>query len=454
MKRAAGPTESVKAYLRLFERAAAARRGEPAFVAKRRSAAIGFFQEHGFPSAREEAWRFTNVAPIARAPFATAEPARSGAAKILVERLRLTKSAGTCLVLVNGRFSPELSRLEHDPGCEIASLAGVLRSAPGRLEPYLAQLVTPDFHAFAALNAAFWEDGLFVRIKRGGGGTGVIHLLCLHLGAASATVSYPRLFITAEAESEAGVLVTLDGAGEGEALLNLAGEIVLGEGSRLELCIEQGAGVPFQVGVVQIRQQQQSRLSVHTCTFSRRRGSRQGGAGGQGLARNDLGVSLEGEGAECFLGGLYLAGGDALVDNHTCVDHGKPHTLSRELYKGILEGKGAGVFDGKIVVRKEAQRTDARQMNKNLLLSKEATVNTKPQLEINADDVKCSHGATIGQMEEDAVFYLRTRGIPEPQARAILMRAFAAEIVEQIRNPAARERIGRSVKEGLPGPRG
>lgn len=417
---------------------------------ERRRVGMRYFQEHGFPTAQEEAWRFTSVAPITKEPFSLAEAAEKAKASVLAEKLSVRSPGSTSLVVVNGHFAQELCRYELNGACEAGSLAKALHQAPGELEPYLMQLATPTFHAFTALNAAFWEDGIFLRVKRGGRTAEPIHLLCLHLGGAGSTASYPRVFITLEAASVADVVLTLDGGGAGRKLINLAGEILLGEGSHLRLCIEQRAGVPFQTGAVQIRQQRESRLEVHTCTFSPRKGSRKGGPEGR-LARNDLGVSLEGDGAACCLGGLYLAGGNALVDNHTCVDHVKPHTKSRQLYKGILDGKAAGVFDGKIVVRPKAQQADAWQMNKNLLLSKEATVNTKPQLEINADDVKCSHGATIGQMEEDALFYLRSRGIPEAEARAMLMRAFASDVLEQISNLMVRKRIEQSIKESLPG---
>ncbi|HZI68035.1 MAG TPA: Fe-S cluster assembly protein SufD [Thermoanaerobaculia bacterium] len=394
---------------------------EPAWLSDVRRAGLDRFREAGFPSARDEAWKYTNVAPILKVPFAPA--AEAGPRRIEdFDAADLPGRSGAQLVFVNGRYVPELSSVSPPAGgVEIASLREILASRPESVEPYLARIAR-EGNAFADVNSALLEDGAYVRIPAGAVLTGPIHLLFLSEPDFGPTVSHPRNLVIAEPGSQAVVVESWIGTAGALYFTNAVTEVVVGEGAVLDFYkLERESLGAFHVATMEVLQKRDSSFTSHSITL--------GGA----LVRNDLNVRLDAPGAGCTLNGLFLGSGTQHLDNHTRIDHAQPHGTSRELYKGIMSGKSRGVFNGKIIVRQDAQKTDAMQTNKNLLLSKEALVNSEPALEIFADDVKCRHGSTIGQLDETAMFYLRSRGIGEEEARALLVYAFASDVASRIR---------------------
>jgi Fe-S cluster assembly protein SufD len=309
------------------------------------------------------------------------------------------------------------------------------------LEEHLTRVAGPDQNVFADLNAAFVEDGACVFIEPGRREAAPIHLVFLSTNpAGDPTVSHPRVLVVAGRGSQAQIVESYGGP-DGEACFtNAVTEVVVGDGAVLGHTKLQREGLSaFHVATLAATLGRDARFSSHAISL--------GGA----LVRNDINVVFDAEGGECVLNGLFMATGTQHVDNHTRIDHAKPHGSSRELYKGILDGRARGVFDGKILVRRGAQKTDAHQTNRNLLLSKEALVDSTPALEILADDVKCKHGSTTGQLDAAALFYLRSRGIGEAAARSLLTYAFASDVVRQIPVEAIRASLDRHLRSQLGG---
>lgn len=393
--------------------------GAPAWLATLRSNAFDRFTALGFPTTHDEDWKYTNVSAIAKTRFAPGlmvetEPDGSPLADM---------DCATRLVFVNGHFSRALSSLDRPQrGVRVHSLKDLLLAGSEIVESHFARYARFDNQAFVALNTAMAEDGAVVEVDKDAVPEQPIQLLFLSVPSGGPSVSHPRILIVAGRGSQASVIEAYVGAGGAAYLTNAVTEIGLGDGAVLDhYRIQQESDLAFHVATVQAIQGRQSIFTSHNVAL------------GAALARNDVNSVLDAEGAEASLNGLFFAAGSRHVDNHTLLDHAKPHCQSRELYKGILAGRGVGVFNGKIVVRKDAQKTNAIQSSRNLLLSGEAVVNTKPQLEIFADDVKCTHGATIGQLNEEELFYLRTRGIGEQAARTLLTYAFASEIVGAVK---------------------
>jgi Fe-S cluster assembly protein SufD len=329
--------------------------------------------------------------------------------------------AAARLVFVDGRFSARLSSVGELPqGTIVASLAEVLARDPGRVEPWLGRFAKFDRQPFVALNTAFLRDGAFIHVPRGAV-TGPIHLLFLSSGEEGrSTLSFPRNLFVAGEDSQTTIVETY--AGEGGYFTAPVTELVAGPGAVVDhYKVQRESLGAFHVATFQVQAERACRPSSHSISI--------GGA----LVRNDVNAVLDGEGIDCILNGLYFGDGRQVVDNHMRVEHAKPHCASHELYKGVLDGKSRAVFNGLIHVHKGAQKTDAKQSNRNLLLSRDAIANSNPQLEIFADDVKCTHGSTVGQLDEDAVFYLRSRGIGAEAARSLLTYAFASDIVERIK---------------------
>ncbi len=396
-----------------------------------RKAAIDRFAELGFPTTRLEAWKFTNVAPIANSRF---EAARYDLSAAIEEELKASPYADlgcSRLVFLDGTYSPELSSLSGLPKeVRVGSLAEALASGDPSLERHLARYANFQDHAFVALNTAFMEDGAFLEIPKGLVVEQPIYLLYVSTAGGQPTVSYPRNLILVGRESEVTLLEGYLGLREGVYLTNAVTEVAVGENAVVHhLKFQQESEQAFHVATLQVHQERSSNVTTHSISF------------GAALTRQDVNAVLDGEGAECLLNGLYVVNGRQHIDNYTTIDHAKPHASSREVYKGVLDGKAAAVFHGKIIVRKDAQKTDAKQSNRNLLLSDDATINTKPQLEIYADDVKCTHGATIGQIDREAIFYLRSRGIAHDEARSMLTYAFTNEIISQIKFEPMRARL-------------
>ena len=404
--------------------------------------AFARFQDLGFPTAKLEAWKYTNLSPVTERNWAPAADLFAGP-PLSEAALRGWKIPGaTELVFVNGRFSEELSGpVAPQTGLQVTSLAHTLAREPEKLEAWLGRPPSPEAPAFAAWNTAFFEDGALIEIAPGAVLGAPIHLLFVTAEEETPAVSSPRILIVAGSGSQATVVETYAGDGAVLGLTNSVTEVFVADGAVLEhYNVQQESPSTRHIHAIGVRQERASSFTSHNV------------ATGSALARTDINVLFADEGSECALNGLFLTSGTQHVDNHTLIDHAKPHCTSRELYKGILDGRSRGVFHGKIIVRPDAQKTDAIQTNKNLLLSREALVNSTPALEILADDVKCRHGSTIGQLDANALFYLRSRGIGEREARALLTYGFAADLARRIRVPRIRERIEAFLGLRLPQP--
>ena len=412
----------------------------PAWLFALRKAGMARFAELGFPTPQQEDWRFTNVAPIANLPFKPVlEPSMVGPEPQRIARSTFGRLEAARLVFVDGHCVGELSAPGRlPPGVVVGSLAGALAGECGLLEKGLGRWAQEDAGPFAALNLAFFQDGAFILVPPGKVLETPLHLLFLSTARETGATSHPRNLILAGPGSRATVLESYVSLGEAPSFTNAATELVLQEGAAVEHCKFQNEGLnAFHVGALDVRLGPNSRLTSHSI------------ATGAKLSRNNIRACLAGAGVQCVLNGLYLTRADQLADHHMVVEHAAPHCASHEYYNGILEGRSKGVFHGRILVRPGAQKTDAKQTNKNLLLSEDATVDTKPQLEIYADDVKCTHGATVGQLNEESVFYLRSRGLAGETARRMLIHAFAGEIIERIRHKPAREELDRLIWDRL-----
>jgi Fe-S cluster assembly protein SufD len=409
------------------------------WVRDARTAAFARFKERGFPTVRDEDWRETNVAELARTSFARpetlAEPERSR-----LETLGVADLGGPEIVFVNGRYAPGLTRL-RDAGPVVQRLRDVLVHDPARLETSLTRLATGDRNAFACLNTAFLEDGVVIDVPAGRHIAEPIQLVWVSTGSgANPTVTYPRALVLAGRGSEATLVETYVGDAGFRSLTNAVTEVRLDEGAGLtHVKVQREGDAAYHVGTIAVVQGRNSRFASHNFAL------------GAALARTDIDQRFEGEGAETALYGLFVGRAGQLLDTHSRIDHATPRCSSRELYKGILDGRSRGVFHGRITVRKDAQKTDAQQSNPNLLLSREALVHSTPQLEILADDVKCKHGSTIGQLDPTALFYLRSRGIGEDEAKGLLTWAFANDVVKRVPIPALRASLEATLGTLLPG---
>ncbi|MGH9407025.1 MAG: Fe-S cluster assembly protein SufD [Terriglobia bacterium] len=395
-----------------------------------RKAAMEEFAEAGFPTVRQEDWRFTNVSPIAQTPFKPATPDGDGFTLAQLDGV-LLKDAAARLVFVDGVFRPALSSLEGvTQGVRVTNLAVAAESSGNDVEERLGRYAETNRNPFVALNTAFLYDGAFVQIADGVALGNPIHVIYVRTRGAGGTVTHPRTLVIAGRDAAGTVIESYLSLSQEEYFTNAVTEVVVGENSAVDhIKIQEESDAAFHVGTVQAQQARSSRFHSHSISL----GSR--------LARHDINGVLAGEGAECTLNGLFQVAGNQHVDHHTRLDHAMPHCSSREYYRGVLDGKSMGVFSGAIIVRKDAQKTDAIQSNKNLLLSEQAVINTKPELQILADDVRCTHGATIGQLDADALFYLRARGIGLEAARHLLTRAFANDVLARIRVQPVRERM-------------
>lgn len=399
-------------------------RREPDAIARLRREALARFEAAGLPTNRQEAWRLTDLSGLRQ--WSLRRPATVPVAAGALPTLEMPAHR---LVFVNGCFAPGLSRLREMPGrVLIASLGRALSTHPKQVESYLNHAPGLAQHPFVELNTAFWEDGAFVYLPRGTGVETPIHLIFHATGGDIAV--HPRLLLVLEAGARATVVV--DYRGDGRYLNGPVVELQLGDGAALHYHqIQEESAQAQHFGGIRVQQGRDSEAQLHLLSF-----------GGQ-LARTDLEALLDGEGASCTLNGLTLARDRQFSDVHVRIDHARPHGTSQQLFKSILDGKARTVFDGMIHVRPHAQKTDARQSSRNLLLSRQAHANANPRLEILADDVKCSHGSNTGFLDPDAWFYLRARGLSAEQARAMLVYAFANDSLNQIRLTPLRTRLVR-----------
>lgn len=388
-------------------------------VADLRTQGFSRFSALGFPTTKLERWRFTNVAAIASSDFrlGEAEEVESSA----VASYELEGVVGPQLVFVNGRFNAALSRTDDlPPGVEIGSLAEALTSKPETVLGHLGSLAPFNSQPFTALNTAFLHDGAVVHVSDHAIIEMPVHLLFLTTDTPD-QMNHPRVLVIAGENSQVRVVESYVGLGNARYFTNAVTEVVVRDSAIVDhYKLTRDSAAAYHVGSTHVRLGRSSSFSSHSITL-----------GGE-LVCNDVDAELMGEGGECTLNGLYLVDARRLVDNHTTIRHMNPHCASHELYKGILNDKARGVFNGKIIVAIDAQKTDAKQTNKALLLSEDAQINTKPELEIFADDVKCTHGATVGQLDEDALFYLRSRGLELDQARSVLIHAFASDLLQRI----------------------
>lgn len=415
---------------------------DASWVKRLRESAFDRFEQLGFPKTDEEEWKYTNVAPVANATFETMferAAVEDGSQAGQLERFTYAESRGSQLVFINGTYQAQLSALEALPeGLVVADLATALGDERYALIVREQLARGADYHAngFTALNTAFLNSGAFIHVPPGLHVETPIHLLFLSASGAAPTVSFPRVLVVGGRESAATLIESY--AGEGMYLTNAVVEFVLEERARMEhYKVQRESASAFHIATTTAELGRSSTFETTTITL------------GAQLSRHNIHVRLAAEGAECRVDGLYLVTKGQHTDTHSLIDHSQPHCASRQLYKGILDGKSRAVFNGKVFVHEGAQGTDAQQTNRNLLLSKDARVDTKPQLEIFADDVKCAHGATVGQLEEEELFYLISRGLHPELAQNLLTYGFAEEVIDKIRLESIKTQLDESVLNRL-----
>jgi Fe-S cluster assembly protein SufD len=400
-----------------------------------RARAAESFARLGFPPPNAEQWRYINLAPIVSAEYRLPEP---GATATLDQDVTLGDAAVAELVFVDGSYSAELSTVPELPaGLTISTLREASRT-PEFLEQTLGSVADSQAHPFVALNTALFDDLAIIHIADGVAIEKPVHLVFLAGSGGQPSVISTRVLVVAGRASQASIVETYFGR-DGAYLTNAVTEVIAGPGSNLQhVKIERESSSATHIGYFRAVMERDASITSNVISF--------GGL----VVRNELCASLNGEGADCSLYGLYLLGGNQKVDNHTTIDHLRPHTNSRQLYKGILDGKSNGIFEGMIIVRPDAQKITSSQTNNNLVLSQQAIADSKPQLEIHADDVKCAHGSTIGQLEEEKLFYLISRGIGRAEAENLLTFGFAAEVIERITTPRLRQQIEHCLTERVP----
>jgi Fe-S cluster assembly protein SufD len=407
---------------------------QPRWVGQARESAMAQFERLGFPSAKIEQWRFTSIAPIAERTFALAKGGYTGAQ----EQTQALSAPIAQAVCVNGKFAPQLSQLDKLPkGVQLLGLETAIASHPTLIEPYLAKLSRTETNSFTPLNTAFLRDGVVLLIPARTVIERPIEITFASVSEGTGSASHPRLLIVAGEASQATVFERY--VGKGVAFTNAVGEVWLGANAVIDhYKLQEEPAEAFHIASLFLHCGRSCTFSSHSLTF------------GGGIARNDVVATLAGEGIDCTLNGLYVGRGNQLIDNHTTIDHAMPHCGSHEIYKGILGDQSRAVFNGKIIVRPDAQKTDAKQTNKALLLSDEANINSKPELEIFANDVKCTHGAAIGQLDDAAMFYLRSRGLGVTESRAMLVHAFAGDILNRVKIAPVREYLEGILTARLP----
>ena len=413
---------------------------QPKWLLPLRKAGIAGFAKLGFPKLSDEDWRFTNAAPIAKLPFQPArEIAVNGAENEVLKEAAFAKLSGNRLVFVNGFFSAKLSRIKPVAGgARIENLSAALVTDSALIEKHLGKYAHTAGNAFAALNQAFFSDGAFIFVPGGVEVAEPVSLIYLSSAKHRGDTILPRNLIIAGANSRLTVVESYISTGNAAYFTNAVTEILAGDHAAVEhIKLQDEAAEAFHIATIAGEFGRASNVRVHSFAL------------GAKLSRTNIRTKLAGEGLECILNGLYLTRGEQLADHHMIVEHAQPRCASHEYFNGILDDKSKGVFHGRIYVHPLAQKTDAKQTNKNLLLSDDATADTKPQLEIYADDVKCTHGATIGQLNAESIFYLRSRGLDTAAARRMLIHAFAGEIIERVKCEAAREVIDRLVWDRL-----
>ena len=416
---------------------------EPVLLQSLRQTAFAHFKGAGFPTNKQEEWRFTNVAPIARTVFVVHDSGIAGEQIQDVSRWQVAGEKAVTMVFFNGVWLEHLSTFDGlPPGVQILPLSRAIASgAPGLFEK-IGRITDTESNAFSALNTSLFKDGVLVSVADGVVFERPIQVLMLSRADETPRATFPRILVMAGRNSSVSIVEVYGGDGDGPGLTNAITEVYLGEGAHVEHDkLQQESLSHYHIATMVVRQERDSVFTSNAITL-----------GGM-LVRNGVYVTLAGPGADCTLNGLAVGAGTQHLDNHTSIDHAVEKCTSHELYKTILDGSSRGVFNGKIFVRPDAQKTDAKQTNKTVLLSDNAVMNTKPQLEIFADDVKCTHGATIGQLDEEQLFYLRARGIDREAARDMLTLAFANDVVTRIHVDALKNQLDQLLRSRLQGGR-
>jgi Fe-S cluster assembly protein SufD len=432
------PAVNAGAYLEKFSRFET-EASQPKWLLPIRKAGLARFSEIGLPTTNHEDWRFTNTAAIAKLPFNPAFESSDNVAADQLKDLLFAQQSGSRLVFVNGHFAAQLSSIKNLPaGVKAGSLAAALGSDAAFLEKHLGKYAASADNGFSALNQAFFLDGGFVHVPAGKVVAEPIQFIYVSTAKQSCATIHPRNLVIAEANSSVTILESYVSLGGSGYFTNAVTELFAGENAHLEFVkFQDEAADAYHLAAFHGEFGRSSHVNVHSFAL------------GAKLSRNNIRTKLAGEGLECVLNGLYITRNEQLADHHMIVEHAQPHCASHEYFNGILDDKSRGVFHGRILVQPIAQKTDAKQTNKNLLLSDDAGADTKPQLEIYADDVKCTHGATIGQLNDESIFYLRSRGIAPETARRMLIHAFAGEIIERIQHEPAREELDKLVWDRL-----
>ena len=404
----------------------------PAWLKDLREDGIARFGDLGFPNMKQEAWRFTSVAPIAEGSFELAKPP-ADIPQLEDIRPFLLFEAGYRLVFVDGFFQPSLSTPFFD---DIQSLAHVVTHRQDLVRRHLGKLAATQDRPFPALNTAFVSDGAFVHVPAKATVTEPIQLLFLASG--KQVVTHPRNLVVLEREARASIVETYASLSDGPYWTNSVTEVVTGDSARVDYYrVQRESPRAYHVAATDTHQGRDSTVNLHAVAF------------GAALVRHDIGSVMAGPGGTLILNGLYLLANDQHADHHTTIDHAADHCESHEYFNGVLDGRSRGVFTGRIIVRPGAQKTDSKQTNNNLLLSADAHADSQPQLEIYADDVKCTHGSTVGPLDPRALFYLRSRGVGEHDARRLLTYGFAAEILGRMEIAPLRAQLDRLVRERL-----
>jgi len=402
-----------------------------------RRASYDRFVQQGIPTSRAEDWKYTNVVKAANVPLLVAQRAEIGLDAI--GHYLLGGHKARRLIFVNGHIVPELSHVQSLPrGVRIMSLPRALQTDQRRVAEVLGRV--QDDRSFTALNAAFAGAGAWIELDDGADAEDPLQLLFLTVGQPSASMSHPRIIVQLGSGARLRMIESHVGCGAGASLTNLVSQIDLAAGSFLEHDrVELVTPDCTQIGKAYVRLDHGAKLTQTVATL------------GGGLVRNETEARIGGSGVDCLLNGLYHAQGREHVDNLIRVHHLAPESHSNQFYKGVVDGRGHAVFAGKVIVHQDAQKTNAYQKNDNLLLSDDAEIDTKPELEIYADDVKCSHGATCGDLDPGALFYLRSRGLPRTAAESVLTFAFAAEVIDRFADPTVRQHVRKAAIKRLPG---
>ena len=401
---------------------------------KLRKSAIDEFNRLPIPTQKDEEWKYTNIAPLLKHNFTAGE-------KIAVDDNRINKFLfdeleHSLMVFVNGLYAPELSRLEDIPNkVQVSSLADEIKNSNPVIAKHFGKYAAQENQLFTALSTAFTKDGAFVYVPDGMVIENAIHIIFLSTSDQK-IFTQPRNLFVAGKNSQVTIIEHYISDDDNIHFTNAVTEIVADENAVVDhIKLQEESKNAFHIARMEVDQERSSNFSSHLIST------------GAELSRNDFNARFNDEGSECTLNGLFMIKDNQLFDAHTMIDHAQPHCVSHEHYKGILQDKSKGVFNGKVMVRQDAQKTNAFQQNNTILLSDDAVMNTKPQLEIFADDVKCSHGATIGKLDEDALFYLKSRGIGDEAATAILIHAFASDVITSIKIPAVRDYLEKIITQ-------